>query len=220
MIKQDILKINSILDYYTLCLKLKDTIRTGWKRWNVSKNRLESVAEHIFGTCMLAVAIWSQTQSKLNLGEIILTLSLHETEEIIIGDITPFDNKEKQDIKSHGREQVYKVFENLLQRDYYYQLIENFDTLKTPEAIFARKCDKLECDLQAKYYDEQGYMNLENADSIKDSEIIKSYIVNGYTKVSDFFLLNDFKYYEEDDDIFKQIATYLKTNSLLKNKNI
>ena len=142
--------VKSILDYYILTSKLKDTIRSGWKRWNVSKNRLESVAEHIYGTCMLATAIWSQTKSKLNLGEIILTLALHETEEIVIGDITPFDNEEKQKIKAHGREQVLKVFENLIQKDYYFKLIENFDNNLTQEAIFARKCDKLECDLQAK----------------------------------------------------------------------
>lgn len=41
-------KEENILRYYVLCNKLKNTIRTGWKDWNVKRERLESVAEHIF----------------------------------------------------------------------------------------------------------------------------------------------------------------------------
>ena len=83
-------KIEKILNYYLLTNKLKDTIRTGWKYWNVKKSRLESVAEHIYGTCMLATVIWSETLPQVNLAEVLMTLAIHETEEIIIGDLTPY----------------------------------------------------------------------------------------------------------------------------------
>ena len=46
----------SVVKYYVLCNRLKDVIRTGWKDWNVTKDRVESVAEHIFGVQMLAIA--------------------------------------------------------------------------------------------------------------------------------------------------------------------
>ena len=78
-LKSDEKKIKTILDYYILTNRLKDLIRTGWKRWGVQKARLESVAEHIYGTCMLAVAIWSETLQEVNLSEVILMLALHET---------------------------------------------------------------------------------------------------------------------------------------------
>lgn len=41
-------KEKRVIDYYVLCNKLKDVVRTGWKYWNVQRERVESVAEHIF----------------------------------------------------------------------------------------------------------------------------------------------------------------------------
>ena len=50
----------NVIKYYVLCNKLKNVIRTGWKVWNVERERLESVAEHIFGVQMLAIAMKSE----------------------------------------------------------------------------------------------------------------------------------------------------------------
>ena len=35
-------KEENVLKYYVLCNRLKNTIRTGWKNWNVERDRLES----------------------------------------------------------------------------------------------------------------------------------------------------------------------------------
>lgn len=50
----------NVVNYYVLCNKLKNVIRTGWKTWNVQRERLESVAEHIYGVQMLAIAMYSE----------------------------------------------------------------------------------------------------------------------------------------------------------------
>lgn len=42
-------RAKNVVNYYVLCNKLKNIIRTGWKTWNVKRERLESVAEHIWG---------------------------------------------------------------------------------------------------------------------------------------------------------------------------
>lgn len=47
-------KIEIAIKYYTLCTKLKDTIRTDPKVWNAKRERIKSVAEHIYGVQMLA----------------------------------------------------------------------------------------------------------------------------------------------------------------------
>ena len=67
-------KVEKILKYYMLTHKLKDTIRSGWKVWDVKAQRLESVAEHVYGTCMLAIAIWSETLPTVNLAEVLWAL--------------------------------------------------------------------------------------------------------------------------------------------------
>ena len=213
-------KVETILKYYLQTAKLKDTIRTGWKYWNVKKARLESVAEHVYGTCMLAIAIWSQTLPKVNLSEVLLTLAIHETEEILIGDLTPFD-KDYKDKAKLGREATSKIFQNMMANEVFETLLDNFDNQKTPEGIFARKCDKLECDLQAKIYDEQGLIKLENAsDKIKNDESIKKLQARGAKKASTFFIYNDRQNFtkntnDNQDDMFMEISKYIEKNKIL-----
>lgn len=55
-------KAENVVRYYVLCNKLKDVIRTGWKNWNVKRERLESVAEHI---CCRAY-LWGSNVSNSN----------------------------------------------------------------------------------------------------------------------------------------------------------
>ena len=50
-------KEQKVLNYYVICNRLKDVIRTGWKDWNVKRDRIESVAEHIYSVQMLVIAM-------------------------------------------------------------------------------------------------------------------------------------------------------------------
>lgn len=214
-LKNDDEKIKTIINYYTLTNKLKDLVRTGWKRWGVKRERVESVAEHIYGTCMLAVAIWSETLPNVNLSEVIMMLALHETEENIISDITPYDDEKKLKLKQEGEKATRAIFKDLIAKDVYFKLVHEFDTLATPEAVFAHKCDKLECDLQARLYSDEGCLKLENADNIKDNEKIVEYRAKGITDVADYFALEDRKHFA-DDDIFRKINLYIENNKIKK----
>ena len=216
-LKNDEQKIKTILDYYILTNKLKDLVRTGWKRWGVQKERLESVAEHIYGTCMLAVAVWSETLPEVNLSEVILMLVLHETEENIISDITPYDDEQKLKLKKEGEKAVLAIFKNFVAKDVYFKLIHDFDTQATPEAQFAHKCDKLEADLQARLYSDGGYMDLKYADDIKEHEKIKEYKKQGITDIADYFAMADRKHFEEND-IFYKINKFIQGKNITKKK--
>ena len=48
--------IDSFKFYYE-ATKLKDLLRQGAVQWNVSKDRLESIAEHTFGCNVLAISL-------------------------------------------------------------------------------------------------------------------------------------------------------------------
>lgn len=214
-LKDDNKKIKTILDYYILTNKLKNLVRAGWVRWGITRERVESVAEHIYGTCMLAVAIWSETLPEVNLSEVILMLALHETEENIISDITPYDNEKRQELKKSGEKAVMAIFKDLIAKDVYFKLVHDFDTLATPEAIFARKCDKLESDLQARLYSDEGCLKYENADDIKQNASILEYKKQGIDDVADYFALEDRKHFK-DDDIFKKLNEYIQGKNVLK----
>ena len=218
-LKDDDKKISTILDFYKLTTKLKDTLRSGWKVWGVKRARVESVAEHIFGTCMLALAVWSETLPEINISEVITMLVLHETEEILIGDITPHDDEDKQKLKAQGQKQVLKVFENLVAKDAYFKLVKDFDEQKTPEAIFAKKCDKLECDLMARLYSDEGVLKGEELKDKKISNVVEQLKKKGVTDVADFFIINDRKYFN-DKDIFSKINKHIEGKKIWNTKKM
>ena len=92
-------KEQNVLNYYVLCNKLKNVIRTGWKDWKVKRERIESVAEHIYGVQMLAIAMKSEYQYDIDMQKVIFMLAIHELGETVIGDLTQFqisrEEKEK-----------------------------------------------------------------------------------------------------------------------------
>ena len=208
-------KVENIVRYYALCNKLKDIVRTGWLDWHVSRNRVESVAEHIFGVEMLAIAMKSEYNYDVDLEKVILMIAVHELEEIYIGDLTPFqisrDEKEKL-----GHEAIEKVLDGLLLKDEIRSLILEFDERKTKEALFAYYCDKLECDLQCKLYDEESCVDL-------DKEMVNRELHNPDAKDmyekgaswSDMWITNDQKRCDFDDN-FNEVAEYIKEVGIVK----
>ena len=90
-----------VINYYVLCNRLKNVIRTGWKDWHVNRERVESIAEHVFGVQMLAIAMKSEYKYDLDIMKVIYMLAIHELGEAVIGDLTQFqiDAKEKEKIE-------------------------------------------------------------------------------------------------------------------------
>ena len=206
-------EVENVLKFYRLTNTLKDKIRTGWKIWNVDGERLESVAEHIYGTCMVAIAMKSEYRIDVDLMKVIKMLVVHETEEIIIGDITLFDKVTPEEKKEMGHKAVREIFNGLNDKEEYVQLILEFDERKTKEALFAHMCDKFECDLQAMMYQEQGCMdvnNPKNKDVIKD-ERIQKLMEQGAKTIADFFHYYDMKFYKgEVGKPFREVIESVK----------
>lgn len=208
-------KVEKVFKFYQMAVKLKDVIRTGWKCWAVERERVESVAEHVYGTLMLAVAIYGNFSDKLNIDieKVALMLALHETEEILIGDLTFYDQK-YDNKKEAGREAVNEIFKNCTIKEPFIDLINEFEERKTKNAKFAYMCDKMEAVLQAYLYREN--FNTEKIeDRIIQHKKIKDMQKKGLDRPEQFFLEDTRKLYEEDE-VFSQIARYLE--GLEKNK--
>lgn len=147
--------------FYLLAIQLKNKIRSGWdqKHWNITSERIESIAEHIFGACILALSIDSEFETHVNIDKVIKMLVLHELGEVIIGDITPYDNITREEKMQREHAAIREVLGNLVKKDEYYALLLEFDARQTKEAIFAYHCDKLEADMQSKVYQDMGNQN-------------------------------------------------------------
>ena len=206
-------KEKNVIQYYTLCNRLKDVIRTGWKNWNVQRERVESVAEHIYGSQMLAIAMKSEFQYDIDIEKVIYMLAIHELGEIIIGDLTQFQiSKQAKMILEH--EAVNQILLELIDGKMIEDLFIEFDLHESKEAMFAYQCDKLECDLQCKLYDEEGCVDLhyqENNDTISDEELLE--LINNDGSWSNMWIKYDQKVIPYDKN-FKAVLEYARTNSI------
>ncbi len=138
-------KALSVYEFWLLLNKLKEVIRTGWLRSNVNKKRLEVVAEHVYSTGNLAIAMASQFGYAVDLYKVVFMIAIHE-----IGDI-PI-NEQKENKKQKEREAVIQIIDELIVKDELLSIYDEFEERKTPEAKFAFQCDKVDCDLQSTVY--------------------------------------------------------------------
>lgn len=206
-------KEQTVIKYYVLCNKLKDLIRTGWVNWNVQRNRIESVAEHIYSTQMLAIAMKYTYNYDIDLLKVILMLAIHESEEIFIGDLTIFDIS-KEEKEKMGHEAIHKLFNGILAAQELENLILEFDEKKTKESLFAFYCDKLECDLQAKLYDEQKCVDVNNQDNndIRFNEDVDKLLKQNKTWGEMWLIFGQQRY--NYDENFKNVSNYALSNKI------
>lgn len=206
-------KERNVIEFYVLCNKLKNVVRTGWLKWGVNVKRVESIAEHIYGTQMLAIAMYSEYKYDFDLKKVLFMLACHELEEIVIGDLTPYEisKEEKEEI---GHQAVKDVLKNLMNKDEINNLVLEFDKRETKEALFAYHIDKLECDIQCKLYDEKGAVDLSNQENnpIYKNERVKHFIKQE-KDWSSMWIECD-RYHFEDDKNFMNVLDYIKANKI------
>jgi len=93
-------------------------------------------------------------------------------------------------------------------------LFFEFDAGKTKEAKFAYQCDKLECDLQCKLYDEEGCVDLNDQDinkSITNSKVQE--LLNNNCSWSEMWLKFGQDRYPYDKN-FTSISNYTLNNKI------
>ncbi len=208
-------KEQNVVNYYVLCNRLKNTIRTGWKDWNVQRERIESIAEHIFGVQMLAIAMKSEYEYDVDIMKVIYMLAVHELGETIIGDLTQFQisNEEKEKMEHDA---VHKILNKLLDGNQIEELFLEFDAHKTKESMFAYQCDKLECDLQCKLYDEESCVDLDKQEdnTIMNNTRVHELLKKGHSW-STMWLLFDQQVYPYDEN-FRAVSNYVINNEIGK----
>ncbi len=210
-------KEQNVINYYVICNRLKNIIRTGWKNWNVQRERIESVAEHIFGVQMLAIAMKSEYQYDVDIMKIIYMLAVHELGETIIGDLTQFQiSRDEKEILEH--EAVHRILSGLLDGNQIEELFLEFDAHNTKESMFAYQCDKLECDLQSKLYDEENCVNLKEQENnaTMNNEIVQKLLKAG-ASWSTMWLQFGQQVYPYDEN-FRAVSNYAINNEIGEKK--
>ena len=193
-----------LLKFYVLADKLKDVIRTGWLEVEISSNRIESVAEHIYGCIILAIGLDSQYHLDLDLMKSIKMLVLKELEKVTLKEVTTRDKVE--DRKNQARETVLKVVGCLAKKEELMSLLDEYYKGESKEAKFVSQLSKIESDIQAKIYDLNGQFDLNKAkeDAKFYGEELSSEIIPQMVNASDGWILYDRKGYT--DEMFKSLS--------------
>ena len=203
----------NVINYYVICNRLKNVLRTGWLYWDVKKDRIESVAEHIYGVQMLAIAMKSEYKYNIDLKKVVLMLAIHELSETIIGDLTQFDITAEEKLKKE-HEAVHNILKPLIDGKEIEEIIEEFDKRETEEAKFAFQCDKLEADIPCKLYDQEGCVDINNkkANNATQNKTINE-ISNESSSWSNIWIKYSQNKYPYDDN-FIALSNYINDNDI------
>ena len=187
----------NIIDYYMMANNLKNVVRIGWKEVGIPKERIESVADHIYGTMVLALGIIEEKKLDLDVAKLFKMILVKEFSKA-------YTNREQSAISGANAEKVKEYTEivlgHLANSSDLLSIFDEYESRANEEAKFVYKVSKLESDLQAKIYEKSGDFTVENA-----REDIKNYpedIKNSITEIkhaSDGWLAFDRTYYEDDE---------------------
>jgi len=163
---------DTILDFWSLALRLKRLRRTGWLDRSVSDP--ESSADHSWGVALLAWLL-AREYPDLNRERVLLLGLVHDLPEAVAGDPTPFDHVRDAagvipanhfstapgytESARHAKQHAEAAALDEMLRDLPAYLAADirdawheYETGQTPEARFVRQIDKLETLLQAEDY--------------------------------------------------------------------
>lgn len=144
-----------ILEFIRKVLELKDTKRTGWTYKDVPNP--ESVADHIFGTSILALT--APIPENVNRDKLVKMALVHDVGESIIGDPVwesgKFTNVAKHKLKmTKEKKALNELFADESLKECH-QLALEFLNQETAEARYLKELDKLEMVLQALVYEKR-----------------------------------------------------------------
>ena len=128
-------------------LQLKDVKRQGWL--NAGVNDPESVAAHSWGMAVLALRL---CPPELDLVKVLKLCLLHDLPEIIVGDLTPHDDRSTKAEDEHG------AMKSLAPQ--WLDIFEEYEANRSPESLFVHQMDKLDMALQAGIYEESSGIDL------------------------------------------------------------
>jgi putative hydrolase of HD superfamily len=151
-----------VLSSYLRLMRLKRLFRQGWLKRGLPQELCESVAEHSFGTALLALLLAGKSGNCgefgwLDSSRASLLALVHEMGESYAGDITPVDGVSREDKEALERDAIMRALEGHSDREWFLSLWEEFEKGTTPEARFVRQLDRLEMGLQAALHEAEGF---------------------------------------------------------------
>ena len=151
-----------LLRGYLRVLALKRLYRQGWLKRGLPEAACESVADHSFGTALLALLLAGRPPYEGLDGEKACLMALvHELCEVYAGDLTPDDGLGPAEKRKLERDSRLRVLRGLPDGGRLRGLWEEFEEGSSPEARLVKQLDRMEMGLQAAVYRAEGAPRME-----------------------------------------------------------
>lgn len=169
--------LKNILKFLHDSEKLKTLLRHSW----LSSGRQESVAEHTWRIALMAILLKDYLKVKVNLEKVLSIIIIHDLPEIFAGDHHAWRGKLKNKY-SLEKKGLIKILKTLppKQKTQIFQLWEEYEDKKTPEAKFTKALDKLEtvnqhnlADLKTWVKEEYGYNLIHGKEEVKFDKVLQ-----------------------------------------------
>ena len=144
--------IEEISEFIRISYRLKRERRKGWIT-RVDVKRSESVADHIFGTSLLALVIGDL--KSVNTCRMLRLALIHDLAEAIVGDKTP-EEKGDDTLEDKAIEKMFSHLPHKMRKSYF-ELWHELKSRKSPESKLFWQIDKLEMGIQSSEYILEGY---------------------------------------------------------------
>lgn len=144
--------VNPIIEFYFEFNHLKQLFRQGWFLNGIPEDKCESVADHLFGVCILSLVIGENYYPTLDIKKLLEMALIHELGEINIGDVTPHDRISKQVKYEWELKSIIEIMSKIPNGKHYVSLWKEYEEGQTPEAKLLKQVDYLEMGLQACIY--------------------------------------------------------------------
>ncbi|MEM6768873.1 MAG: HD domain-containing protein, partial [Bacteroidota bacterium] len=138
-------ELDSIISFLKVAEGLKNTLRSS----HTSNGREESVAEHTWRLCLLAIML-QKYYPNINFNRLVKILLIHDMGEIINGDIPAIYQDPTVDKSQEERKDFLEVIAplNEEQQQEMLELWDEYNEVSSPEAKLAKALDKIETVLQ------------------------------------------------------------------------
>jgi putative hydrolase of HD superfamily len=141
-------KAKQILLFLQDAEKLKTEIRHSYTS---DSTRTESVAEHSWFMSLLALLVFEHIKGEVDELKVLKMIIIHDLVEVFAGDIPAFEKSDRKNNKTENERVALKMLtENLTTEKQieFFDLWEEFEERKTPEAKLAQSLDKIEVIIQ------------------------------------------------------------------------
>jgi putative hydrolase of HD superfamily len=157
-----------LADFVTSLSELKTIPRSGWISHHIALSDIESVAEHTYSTCALAMVLADIEKTRgrrVNMERVLRLALLHDLTETLTFDISksylsylgPKGEALKKDIEHAAWLHIVGQLHATSFRTTYSKLLEEFNGQVTLESRIVRAADKLDILFQIISYHRKGY---------------------------------------------------------------